>query len=130
MTSEPTPSRYATKQYPSDAYSIPPPGLSIVASAAEDGGKSIPAKAANRRHAGVGNLISPEVLRTVRTTQLDTTAWLDCRSRVTARAHPREEVSTITKGQVKMTTLWLGLATATVVLLQALIQLAQMFMHH
>jgi len=49
---------------------------------------------------------------------------------VNARAHPREEVSQITKRQVRSITVWLGMATAAVVLLQALIQLAEMFMHH
>ena len=35
----------------------------------------------------------------------------------------------ITKRQVKSITLWLGMATAVVVLLQALTQFAEMFMH-
>lgn len=47
----------------------------------------------------------------------------------TARAHPRKEVSEITRRQVKAVTVWLGMATAVVVLLQALTQLAEMFMH-
>jgi hypothetical protein len=47
-----------------------------------------------------------------------------------ARAHPREEVFQITKRQARTITVWLGIATAAVVLLQALIQLAGMFMHH
>ena len=36
----------------------------------------------------------------------------------------------ITKRQAKAVTVWLGLATTVVVLLQALIQLMQMFIHH
>ena len=36
----------------------------------------------------------------------------------------------ITKRQVKSITVWLGMATAAVVLVRALIQLVQMFMHH
>jgi hypothetical protein len=39
-------------------------------------------------------------------------------------------VSNITKRQAKSITVWLGMATAAVVLLQALIQLAGIFMHH
>jgi hypothetical protein len=39
-------------------------------------------------------------------------------------------VSDITKRQIRMITLWIGLATAFVVLLQALVQLAVMFKHH
>jgi hypothetical protein len=42
----------------------------------------------------------------------------------------REEVNDITRRQVKSITVWLGMATAAVVLLQALIQLVEMFMHH